>query len=144
MDKVLAKDPVLDYVTFAGSGEPTLSLSIGPVIRHLKKTYPKYKVAVLTNGSLLGDKEVREGLREADLVIPTLTSTSQETFEHIHRPFPGLLTSTIITNILEFRKEFAGEIWLEIFLIPEMNTSLEELKSLRDVIEKKSGPHAFS
>lgn len=136
LDTVLRERPTLDYITFAGSGEPTLSLSIGRIIRHLKTAYPEYKVAVLTNGSLLGNKEVAADLSQADLVIPTLTSTSQETFEKIHRPYPGLLIKTIISDILEFRKEFHGEIWLEIFLIPDLNTSLEELTSLRDVIDK--------
>lgn len=136
LDTVLRERPTLDYITFAGSGEPTLSLSIGRIIRHLKTAYPEYKVAVLTNGSLLGNKEVAADLSQADLVIPTLTSTSQETFEKIHRPDTCLLIKTIISDILEFRKEFHGEIWLEIFLIPDLNTSLEELTSLRDVIDK--------
>lgn len=136
LDAVLRERPTLDYITFAGSGEPTLSLSIGRIIRHLKTAYPEYKVAVLTNGSLLGNKEVAADLSQADLVIPTLTSTSQETFEKIHRPDTCLLIKTIISDILEFRKEFHGEIWLEIFLIPDLNTSLEELTSLRDVIDK--------
>jgi wyosine [tRNA(Phe)-imidazoG37] synthetase (radical SAM superfamily) len=61
LDKILSNGPTLDYITFAGSGEPTLSLSIGKIIRHLKTTYPQYKVAVLTNGSLLGNEEGRSG-----------------------------------------------------------------------------------
>ncbi len=134
LDKILGKGPTLDYITFAGSGEPTLSLSIGKIITHLKTTYPQYKVAVLTNGSLLGNKEVRNDLAGADLVIPTLTSTSQETFERIHRPCPGLLINTIISDIQEFGKEFTGEIWLEIFLIPDLNTTAEELTALREAV----------
>ncbi len=132
LDKFLEKGPVLDYVTFAGSGEPTLSLSLGKIIRHLKTTYPQYKVAVLTNGSLLGNKEVRADLTGADLVIPTLTSTSQETFEKIHRPHPGLSVSAIINAIQEFGKEFPGQIWLEIFLIPGLNTDRAQLRTLRE------------
>ncbi len=135
LDEVLAKGPTLDYITFAGSGEPTLSLSIGRIIRHLKTTYPQYKVAVLTNGSLLGNKEVITDLAYADLVIPTLTSTDQETFERIHRPCAGLRVKTIINDIVEFRKEFRGEMWLEIFLIPDQNTSAEELAALREIIQ---------
>ncbi len=135
LDKVLRKGPTLDYITFAGSGEPTLSLSIGRIIRHLKTTYPQYKVAVLTNGSLLGNKEVIADLVYADQVIPTLTSTDQETFEQIHRPCAGLLVKTIINDIVEFRKEFQGEMWLEIFLIPDQNTSAEELAALRNIIQ---------
>ena len=31
LDRVLSKRPELDYITFAGSGEPTLFLSIGQI-----------------------------------------------------------------------------------------------------------------
>ena len=134
LDEVLSLGPALDYITFAGSGEPTLSLSLGKVITFLKTTYPQYKVAVLTNGSLLSDKEVRLELAGADLVIPTLTSTSQTIFERIHRPVPGLSIQNIINGIISFRNEFNGQMWLEVFLIPSLNTDDAELASLRDAI----------
>ncbi|HJJ43667.1 MAG TPA: radical SAM protein [Methanocorpusculum sp.] len=136
LDEILEKRPALDYITFAGSGEPTLSLSLGRVIRHLKTKYPNYRVAVLTNGSLLGDKSVREDLSYADLVIPTLTSTNQKTFERIHQPVFGLAIENIISTMIEFRKEFHGQIWLEIFLIPSVNMEGEELAALREAVRK--------
>ena len=49
-----------DYITVAGSGEPTLNSEIGRLIHDIKK-HTKVPVAVLTNGSLLGDSRVREG-----------------------------------------------------------------------------------
>lgn len=134
LDEVLSLGPALDYITFAGSGEPTLSLSLGKVIAFLKMTYPQYRVAVITNGSLLSDKEVRSELARADLVIPTLTSTNQQTFERIHRPVPGLSIESIINDMIEFRREYSGQIWLEVFLIPSLNTDRAELAALRNVI----------
>jgi len=80
LDNVLASCPKLDYITFAGSGETTLSLSLGQVLAHLKKDYRQYKVAVLTNGSLCSDPCVRQELLSADLVSPTVTTTKQEIF----------------------------------------------------------------
>ncbi|OQB35256.1 MAG: molybdenum cofactor biosynthesis protein A [Euryarchaeota archaeon ADurb.Bin165] len=134
LDKVLASSPKLDYITFAGSGEPTLSLSLGPVLAHLKKNYPEYKVAVLTNGSLCTDPDVRRDLIAADIVSPTLTTATQQVFEKIHRPVPGLQVTDIIRGIRSFRDEYKGEIWLEVFLVPGLNTSEDELEKLRTTI----------
>lgn len=130
LDEVLSGRPELDYVTFAGSGEPTLSLSIGRIISHVKENYPDYRIAVLTNGSLLLLPEVRRDLLDADLIIPTLSTTSQRTFECIHRPVPGLSVSGVIEGIGALRKEFSHQIWLEVFLVPLLNTTRKELSRL--------------
>jgi wyosine [tRNA(Phe)-imidazoG37] synthetase (radical SAM superfamily) len=130
----LSSSPLLDYITFSGSGEPTLSLSIGEVIRFLKDNYPSYRVAVLTNGSLLFDPDVRRDLLPADVVLPTLSTTVKQTFLKIHRPDPGISLERMLTGLVQFRKEYSGEIWLEVFIIPGLNTSDEELAGLRRII----------
>ncbi len=130
----LSTSPDLDSVTFAGSGEPTLSLSLGNVIAMVKEEFPAYTSSVLTNGSLLTRADVRAELLAADRVIPTLTSTKEETFEAIHRPHPSLSIDAIIRGMEEFRQAYRGEIWLEVFIIPGINTTDEELTLLRDAI----------
>lgn len=134
LDTVLSKKPELDYITFAGSGEPTLSLSISRILSFLKEKYPDYRVAVLTNGSLLSLFDVRIDIRKADLIIPTLSTTNQDTFERIHRPVPDLCVSSIIKGIGSLRDEFSHQIWLEIFLVPPLNTTDKELYNLRSAI----------
>ena len=134
LDTVLSSSPKLDYITFAGSGEPTLSLSLGPVLVYLKKNYEQYKVAVLTNGSLCTDPAVRRDLLPADLVSPTITTTTQEIFERIHRPAPGLFVKDIIQGLQSLRNEYSGQIWLEVFLVPGLNTSYTELEMLRNAV----------
>jgi wyosine [tRNA(Phe)-imidazoG37] synthetase (radical SAM superfamily) len=69
----LSGSPELDFITFSGSGEPTLSSSIGEVIRFLKDSYPSYRIAVLTNGSLFWRPDVRGELLPADVILPTLS-----------------------------------------------------------------------
>jgi wyosine [tRNA(Phe)-imidazoG37] synthetase (radical SAM superfamily) len=128
--------PKLDFVTFSGSGEPTLSLSIGIVIRYLKDRFPHYRVAVLTNGSLLWKEEVRRDLLLADVVLPTLSSVVEETFRQIHRPARGLTADRIVSGTEQFRKEYKGQIWLEIFIIPGVNTMDSELEGLRGAIQR--------
>ncbi|MDO8842467.1 radical SAM protein [Methanocalculus sp.] len=131
---ILSTSPELDSVTFAGSGEPTLSLSLGSVISMVKEEFPHYTISVLTNGSLLYLPDVTEELLSADRVIPTLTSAVQETFERIHRPHPSLKINTIIDGMEAFRRHYTGEIWLEVFIIPGLNTTEDELLRLREAI----------
>ncbi len=134
LDNILSKRPVLDYITFAGSGEPTLSHSLGPVISHLKDTYPWYHVAVLTNGTLCTLPEVRKDLIRADLIIPTVPSSDPVIQNRIFRPHHILSYSSIITGLGALRNEFAGQIWAEIFLVPGINTGREELQRIRETI----------
>lgn len=131
----LASHPRLDSVTLAGSGEPTLALSLGSVIAFIKCEYPEYTVSVLTNGSLLTDRGVREELSLADRVIPTLTTVSQQTFERIHRPHPSLKIESIITGMAQFREQFKGALWLEVFVVPGLNTTDEELTGLKAALD---------
>jgi len=132
----LSRSPPLDFITFSGSGEPTLSSSIGEVIRFIKQTFPHYRVAVLTNGSLLWRPDVREELLPADIVLPTLSSVFDSTFRKIHRPAPGISIGQIVAGLELFRRDYPGEIWLEIFVIPGINTDTRELEGLRDAIQR--------
>lgn len=133
---VLASRPRLDSITLAGSGEPTLARSLGPVIAFIKREYPEYTVSVLTNGSLLTRRDVREELLPADRVIPTLTTAFQPTFERIHNPHPSLKTGSIIDGMAQFRAMYKGALWLEVFVIPNLNTTDEELAGLKDAITR--------
>ena len=130
----LATSPRPDFITLGGSGEPTLSLSIGPVIRFIKERFPACRIAVLTNGCLLSDPDVRHDLLQADIVLPTLSTVSKDTFRKIHRPVPGIDCTGILDGLKRFRDEFTGEIWLEVFIIPGLNTNDQELEGLYDAI----------
>ncbi len=132
----LSSSPPLDFITFSGSGEPTLSFSIGEVIRFLKDNYPSYRVAVLTNGSLLYDPDVRRDLLPADIVLPTLSTVVKQTFLKIHRPDPAISLDRMLKGLVQFRREYSGEIWLEVFIIPHINTSDEELAGLLEIIRE--------
>lgn len=134
IESFLSSSPVLDYITFSGSGEPTLSLSIGPVIRFIKEKYPSYRVAVLTNGSLLSNSDVRMDLLQADLILPTLSTVYPNTFESIHHPISEFSVEDIITGIMRFKTEYTGKIWMEVFIIPGLNSSDVEIGGLREII----------
>jgi wyosine [tRNA(Phe)-imidazoG37] synthetase (radical SAM superfamily) len=124
-----------DYVTFSGSGEPTLHTGIGKVIDHLKDTYD-VPVAVLTNGTLLSVPQVRKELLRSDLVIPSLDAALDLSFKRINRPHKSIKIDDYIQGLIDFRKEYIGEIWLEVFIIPDINDSEEDLIALKEAILK--------
>lgn len=127
----------LDYITFSGSGEPTLHSGLGRMLKEIKNisSVPR---AVLTNSTLMPDPGVRKELSFSDLVIPSLDAVSPDIFRKIDRPLPGMDINAIIEGLISFRKEFRGQIWLEILFVSGINTSMEELKKFRTVIKKIS------
>lgn len=126
--------PDPDYVTFSGSGEPTLSPDIGRVIAFIKEKRAKIRVAVLTNATLLSDPVVRKDLNRADLVMPSLDAVTPETFKKINRPAGQLDIHEVIDGLNAFAGSFQGELWLEVFILPEINDAQSELKALGDII----------
>lgn len=134
LDDFLGKGPELDYITFAGSGEPTLHSGIGEIIAFIKDRYPRYRVAVLTGNALLADPEVRAALMRADLVVPSLDAVSKEVFVRINRPCRGLTAEGVLAGIMAFAREFTSEIWLEIFIVPGINDTEEEVRLLKDAV----------
>jgi len=114
----------VDYITFSGSGEPTLNSAIGKMVDEIK-SFTDIPVAILTNGSLLYREDVRKELSNADIVIPSLDAVTQEVFEKINRPAPNLNIKEIIDGIRKFSESFDGKIWLEIMLVKGINDQAE-------------------
>ena len=125
-----------NYITFSGSGEPTLNSKIGDVIRFLKDRVPDVPVAVLTNSTLFSQKQVRSNIKNAAVVIPSLDAATEKIFNKINCPSPHLNVDKIIDGLIRFRKEYRGKIWLEVFIIPGMNDTISELNALKLVIGK--------
>ncbi|MCM8819805.1 MAG: radical SAM protein [Candidatus Omnitrophica bacterium] len=137
LKEIIKKNPSIDYITISGSGEPTLNKNLGKIIRTIKKiTKNKYPVCVITNSSLLHLKKVREGLKLADLIIPSLDAADAKTFYKIDKPLAGVKFKKIIEGLINLRKEFKGKIWLEIVLVGSINDTVVQAKKFKKLIEK--------
>jgi wyosine [tRNA(Phe)-imidazoG37] synthetase (radical SAM superfamily) len=136
LDDYLAAEPALDYITFSGTGEPTLHNGIGQIIQHLKDHHGGYRVALLTNGTLFTRQSIREEVGRLDLVIPSMDAVSEEIFSKINRPHPSLSAEAHIQGLIALKKEFSGEFWLEVFIVPGLNDTPEELLLIREAIQR--------
>ncbi len=128
---VLDRKPELDVITFSGSGEPTLNSRIGDIIDFIRSNYPGYRIAVLTNSSLLHIAQVRERILNADIIYPSLDAVSPDVFNTIMRPVGGTDPVRIIESLVLRRSEFKGELCLEIFIIHGINDTDDELAKLK-------------
>lgn len=125
----------VDWITFVGSGEPTLHADLGTMIRAVKARAP-WPVAVITNGSLLDDAGVRAELAAADAVLPSLDASSERQFLRINRPAAGASLAGLVDGLIAFRQEFAGKLWLEVMLIRGENDDETTLRGLADHIRR--------
>ena len=132
--KAVAKTGRIDFITFAGSGEPTLSMDLGWLIDRIKRL-TDIRIAVLTNGSLLHRPAVRRALAHADLVVPSLDAAYERSFQKVNRPADGYRLSTLIDGLRAFCATFKGEVWLETLLVRGVNDSPAELERLGRIVD---------
>ena len=124
-----------DYVTIAGSGEPTLYARIGELIDAVK-VRTRTPVAVITNGSLLWDAAVRDDLKQADLVIPSLDAGSAAMFLHVNRPHPAITFERMVAGLIEFRAVFKNSLWLEVLLVGGVTGIVSEVRMIAEIIRQ--------
>lgn len=131
----LESGTTMDYVSFSGSGEPTLNADLGKLIRRVKKM-TETPVAVITNGSLLWDRQVQEELLAADVVLPSLDAGTEATFQRVNRPHPSLNLERIVSGLVDFRARYKGHIRLEVMLLEGINSGPEELERIRELLPR--------
>lgn len=135
IDRFLSWKPLLDYITFSGAGEPTLHKDIGLIINHIKKNFPAYKLALLTNGTLFYRKQVRKEVLGCDLIIPSLDAASKAAFMGANRHHSTLTPDKVISGIRNLRREYSGALWLEVFIVPGVNDTEKELRRIKKALE---------
>jgi wyosine [tRNA(Phe)-imidazoG37] synthetase (radical SAM superfamily) len=126
-------DTVPDVITLSGSGEPTLHSEIDQVIDSIKQM-TDIKVVVLTNGSLLWREEVRGRLLTADIIVPTLSSSLDHTFQMIHRPHEGLDLASIVDGLKMLRQDYSGQLFLELVFLAGINDTDQEVEGLKTLV----------
>jgi wyosine [tRNA(Phe)-imidazoG37] synthetase (radical SAM superfamily) len=125
----------IDYITFSGSGEPTLYSGLGELIENIKNM-TDIPVAVLTNSTTMTSSQVRKELMAADLIVPSLDAATQPVFEKINRPHPELRMDDIIQGLSAFKQTYTGRLWVEILLVKGVNDSDKHVQALRQALNK--------
>jgi len=133
LDRKLSSGPPPDFISLAGSGEPTLNAGIGDLILNIKKM-TDIPVAVLTNGSLLWREEVRSALMAADLILPSLDAGDEAMFQYVNRPHRGIPFERMVAGLVDFVRLCPGKVWLEIFLLDGVTSTPSEIRKIDEII----------
>jgi wyosine [tRNA(Phe)-imidazoG37] synthetase (radical SAM superfamily) len=125
----------VDYVTFAGDGEPTLCADLGWLIEQCRRRWA-LPVAVITNGSLLFRDDVQQELMGAEVVLPTLDAVTPEGFRRINRPHRSLSSERVLDGLTAFRASYHGMLWIEVMLVRGLNDNEAEQRALREALDR--------
>ena len=134
------KDIKPDYITFSGSGEPTLSLDLGNISRAIKEDL-KYqgKICLITNSLLLADESLMKELEYIDLIVPTLNTLTQDIFEKIVRPDYRTSVEEIRKGFINLNKSnYKGKIWIEIFILENINDSDKNFVDIANFLKSEN------
>jgi len=134
----LNKDGRADYITLSGSGEPTLHSRFGEVLEFIRSN-SKIPAVLLSNGTMLNLPEVRDAAACANIVKVSLSSWDQVSYEWVNRPHPQLRFDHLIKGQKDFRAQFKGQVWMEIFLIAGTNSTPANVRKIAD-LAKEIGP----
>jgi wyosine [tRNA(Phe)-imidazoG37] synthetase (radical SAM superfamily) len=118
-----------DYITLSGSGEPTLHSHFGEVLRFIRDG-SSIPAVLLTNGTLLYLPEVRDAASHADIVKISLSAWDQASYGLVNRPHPQLKFDQLVEGQKAFRRQFRGELWMEVFLVQGLNSTPSDVSRI--------------
>ncbi len=124
-----------DVVTIVGEGEPLLYIDLGILIDELKLLTDK-PIAVITNGALLSNSQVREELKNADIVLPFLDASNEEMFKKINRSHGSIKFDDVVKGLEVFSKEYKGQLWIETMLVKGINDSKQFFLNFKEILSK--------
>lgn len=126
----------IDVVTITGFGEPTLNSDLKIIFDGIKRASGGIPVAILTNSTMLHDKDVYDTLLGFDIVVPSLDAVSERAFRSVDRQDSYLTPQTIIDDLIRFSHQYKGRLYLEILLCKGLNDSIDELELLAGAASK--------
>lgn len=104
---------VIDSITFAGNGEPTIHPEFAAIIDDtiaLRNAYfPHALITVLSNASLVNNNQVITALQKIDKNILKLDAGTEATFQAINQP-NGNLT---LKQVVDYLKKFDGNLIIQ-------------------------------
>jgi wyosine [tRNA(Phe)-imidazoG37] synthetase (radical SAM superfamily) len=134
--EALQKHNDIDVITLTANGEPTLYPYMKELVEELHTIKGDSKLLILSNGATVTCNDVREILKEIDIVKLSLDCVSEKCFKKIDRPIKGLHVEDIIEGIKEFRKIYDKELVLEVLVVEGINDKESEFEALRDVLKE--------
>lgn len=141
VEKSEENDETVDYISFVPDGEPSLDKSLGDKIEFIKEL--GFKVAVISNGSLIYHEQVREDLSNADWVSLKMDAVSPEVWKKVNRPHKDLELDKMMEGLRDFSDTFDGKLNTETMLVEGVNDETSELKKIADRVTETGADRSY-
>jgi wyosine [tRNA(Phe)-imidazoG37] synthetase (radical SAM superfamily) len=150
LQEMKEKNEKLDVITFAGNGEPSMHPGFAQIISGTialrDRYFPKVKVAVLSNATLIHKPEIFDALNMVDLNILKIDSAFEETCRALNQPTGHFSINEIISDLQKFK----GKLIIQTMFIRGNfkgalfdNTSQREISAWIDVLKKICPSHVM-
>jgi wyosine [tRNA(Phe)-imidazoG37] synthetase (radical SAM superfamily) len=117
----------VDFAAFVPDGEPTLDSGLGQEIRGVREL--GVPVAVISNGTLLWQEDVRADLAGADWVSVKVDAVEEGTWRSINRPARGLELRRVLQGMAKFATIEGPELVTETMLVSGINDDDRSLQA---------------
>jgi wyosine [tRNA(Phe)-imidazoG37] synthetase (radical SAM superfamily) len=124
-----------DVITFSGTGEPTLAKNFELAIEAIRDI-TQIPIAILTNSTLMFEKDVRYALNKIDIVVAKLDAHNEDIFQKINKPAKTINLEQTVNGIMEFSKKYKGKLSIQTMFV---NDNFEYSLKIARLI-KKIGP----
>ena len=128
----------IDVIAFSGSGEPTLAINLNEISKEMRKLKPDVPHIVLTNGTLLQNKDVQKDLLCMDQVIIKLDACNENTLQKINRPVDGITFFGILNGIMDFKNKFKGTLDIQSMFCSLKDKNLVDFANIINKINPSS------
>ena len=128
-DLKIIKDVKADVITLSGTGEPTLAKNLREMVDYVR-SISDLPLAILTNSSLLAEKEVRDVLYGLDIVVAKLDVSNENLFKDVNRPHGGISFDKYLESIKKFRENYSGKFALQIMFVGENKKYVQDLANI--------------
>ena len=127
----------IDSITFSGDGEPTLNPDfpdmVDVTLELRDRFFPRARVSVLSNATIVHKDAVFEALRKVDNPILKIDAPTTELARRINRPAPGYR----VEDVVEALKRFEGDFILQTMFLKSADfdsSSPEVLGGWMDIV----------
>lgn len=132
----LSQHADIDVITLTANGEPTMYPSLGELIDEIDKIKGNKTTLILSNGSTIGDSEIRNALLKLDMVKLSLDCATDECLKKLDRSHKTINIKNIMNGMLEFRASYTKPLIIEILFVKTINDSVEHIKLLNEFLIK--------
>ena len=121
-----------DVITFSGMGEPTLAKNLDLAIKTIRKI-TNIPLAILTNSTLMNNKNVIESLCMLDIVIAKLDAPNEKLFQEINQPANNISLKKTIESIKNFKNVYSGKLNIQTMF---MNNNIQYVEEIADIVSE--------